>query len=470
MAIGPRAQDVALDGTRCRKLSGEGVQLAFTPLLGHHSAEGPLEEQQGTCGLAAEMHPHLERAAARLFKHFLEARFLGRELDEGAITWREEADPMGVVLERWHPNAMTGIGSPCGWWLPDPVNVLRFCTNELMRRALRAAPPGPNLSRLAMDVARELDEFLHAVKVEVRVVAELVGLHLPERDCAPIEFDTAPELSLERISEDLVTDFDLGPSSRSWELPRFEGACAITVRSATSLRFGPAPEIHNESVEDILSPAHDLLLALQVVHRNPIGTPRFIRRATSFMPMLGLNAAFAGESPSFTVPSDLVPEAIDRTRAIYRGLRSKPHASMRLACSRLGVSRLRMRPEDAILDAAIGLEAILLSGGGRGELRYQFSLNYALLEADPELRAERFARAQGVYDVRSVIAHGGHPSPQDIRKVAGSRTLTTVAARCQDMLAECIETFRSEMRAPKYTSPEYWRHHALGASEPRTPS
>jgi hypothetical protein len=332
-----------------------------------------------------------------------------------------------------------------------------------MRRTLIAGWRNANVDASARQVVRELDDFLHSEACEVIVIAELAGLQLPSEQKNPIVFEDSPRVELTPLTDDMIHSFDLEASSRRWDPPRLTGACAITVRSMAPIRFG-APDGDNlHSDVDRVGHAQDLLLALQVTQRGAVGAPRTIQSPTSFVPITGLRWVSNGEAPRWDVGM-LALESIDRIRSIYRSLRNSPHPSMRLACSRLGLSRLRLRPDDAILDAAIGLEAILLGSGGKAELRYQFSLNYALLEPDSKKRVTRFHLAQSIYDVRSAIAHGGHPNPKDLKKIDVRASSMAAAEVCQNMLEECIEAFRADMVDPEFTQAEYWKRRALGLS------
>ena len=143
---------------------------------------------------------------------------------------------------------------------------------------------------------------------------------------------------------------------------------------------------------------------------------------------------------------------VARALKLYRGLRVSPHKVMELACSRLGLSRLRMRAEDALLDAAIGLEALLLPGVST-ELGYRFRLHYALLGSAPSQRVKRWEKAKVVYEIRSKVAHGA---------AVGRKELSEAAEFSQAMLHECIEKFEDDMVRPLCTRDEYWRNLVLG--------
>jgi hypothetical protein len=413
------------------------------------------------CRFAAEAAPLVLKAAQRLMRGFSESVLFRTPFDEREAHWEEEADSLGAVLARHHPQAMVRISTPGMAWTPDPVNVLRFATLEAMHRALRSREW--RLEPSVQSVVQELDSFLHSTSVETLVVAEVVGLQLPKGHDTELVLGEDPHVSLMPLTDDLVSDFNLGPSLLTGSNSRLVGSCAIVARAKQPVWFGEPSGSELTPDADRFASVQDLLVALQVTHPTPIGTPRTSSRPTTFTLCIGLNSYGYSDSPRLGV-MNLDLSSIDRCRTIYRGLRSGPHPSMRLACSRLGLSRMRLRPEDAILDAAIGLEGVLLwsPSAQKQELRYRFSLHYALLDSRPETRKDRFQRAKHAYDIRSSIAHGGHPDPRDLRKLDSVATLEAGSKVMQGMLEECITAFHSDMKSPVFTRGGYWDNLALG--------
>jgi hypothetical protein len=75
------------------------------------------------------------------------------------------------------------------------------------------------------------------------------------------------------------------------------------------------------------------------------------------------------------------------------------------------------RPESALLDFTIALEAALLKGS-KTELSYRFALYDALFlreELDP---IKTFGRLRKIYDNRSKLVHGGKLSASDLHATA----------------------------------------------------
>ncbi len=86
---------------------------------------------------------------------------------------------------------------------------------------------------------------------------------------------------------------------------------------------------------------------------------------------------------------------------------------IRVAADRIVDAERRLKPADAVVDAAIGLETLLLNNNQ--ELTFRVQLNYAFL-ADPEHRAARVATIKQLYKMRNKIVHGLIRTPNaDVR-------------------------------------------------------
>ena len=112
------------------------------------------------------------------------------------------------------------------------------------------------------------------------------------------------------------------------------------------------------------------------------------------------------------------------------------HPSIDIAIRRaLAAVRKRTNVEDALIDAAIGVEN-LFGHGGETEVGFRVTSAIAiLLEDEPERRAGYASRLRKVYGSRSKVVHGGAPDPARLREhkeeaigvlVASLRKLFTV--------------------------------------------
>jgi len=140
------------------------------------------------------------------------------------------------------------------------------------------------------------------------------------------------------------------------------------------------------------------------------------------------------------------------------------HPTLEMASQRLIDGLRRTKSRDAIVDAIIGLESILLAETGderyRGEMRFRFSLNYSTLFPKDE-KENAFLTARSLYDLRSTIAHGSDPG--DKIKIAGNEmTLYEAAALSRALLRKTITFFLPQANKPEFMSERYWISKELG--------
>src|SRR5262249_15860472 len=151
----------------------------------------------------------------------------------------------------------------------------------------------------------------------------------------------------------------------------------------------------------------------------------------------------------------------DHARLVFSDL----HLSLEVACSRLGDAETRLQPRDAIMDAVIGLEAILLAQAGkeqyRGEMRYRFSLNYSILFQSPDDRPPHLYAARSLYGLRSTIAPGGQVK-EPVAVGPDRLTLHQAAEFACGILRASIKRFLPGGKSPEYLGPDYWEDAYFG--------
>ncbi len=114
-----------------------------------------------------------------------------------------------------------------------------------------------------------------------------------------------------------------------------------------------------------------------------------------------------------------------------------------VASRRLNLCSLREAEDDAILDAAIGLEALVCSDE-RTEITYKLSLRVAALlhKLRPEMLAsDVFRNMKHVYDFRSSVVHG------DAKKIESKRFIRTSDQGSISTIAVANEYLRLALRS-----------------------
>ena len=99
---------------------------------------------------------------------------------------------------------------------------------------------------------------------------------------------------------------------------------------------------------------------------------------------------------------------------LHKIIKSKSHY-LRIPAQRLVDGGGRFREDDAIIDNAIGLEALLLKNSN-AELSYRFALRGATILAwNHGVKEGFFTQLQDFYDIRSKIVHGGQQESAKLR-------------------------------------------------------
>lgn len=136
--------------------------------------------------------------------------------------------------------------------------------------------------------------------------------------------------------------------------------------------------------------------------------------------------------------------------------------SMEMACSRLADAETRTKPRDRLLDAVIGMEALLLAGHGGGELSFRFSLRYSTLFGKPEERHRAFGMARNLYDLRSKISHGSTLRDRAFSVGDEELKLPEAAKRACETLRHLIRHFLPTVSETPYRKHEFWERACFG--------
>jgi hypothetical protein len=165
---------------------------------------------------------------------------------------------------------------------------------------------------------------------------------------------------------------------------------------------------------------------------------------------------------SYTLKVEEIAPLAEHAKLIF-GV-SEP--SMEMACSRLADAETRTRPQDRLVDAVIGMEALLLAGLGKedrkGELKFRFSLHYSTLFGTPEERHRGFRVAKHLYDLRSVVAHGSSLG-EGVFPVGDEKLeLPEAAKRASETLRHLVRHFLPSAKQAPYKKHDFWERKYFG--------
>lgn len=194
------------------------------------------------------------------------------------------------------------------------------------------------------------------------------------------------------------------------------------------------------SIRGLIQTAEEVLMAIKpgaVVH-DWISVS-YGRASPSGTLIMGIDSASRPAADRYELTKREAALAIERFAVIA----NPSFTGLSTACKRLADSERRTEPADALVDAVIGLESLLLAGKDREGLRFRFALNYATLEpsVSPSDRRSRFRLASDVYKVRSQLVHTGTSRDTQYRVAGAVLDISGVAAKAREMLRSTIHLF-----------------------------
>jgi len=131
-------------------------------------------------------------------------------------------------------------------------------------------------------------------------------------------------------------------------------------------------------------------------------------------------------------PDPLPRDLVGRLPAVVSGL-STSDGNVQLAARRLSQARLRNDEDDRIIDACIGLEALLSKD--RDELSHRLSLRAAAAlsshPTEPWRASVVYAAMKRIYEHRSTVVHGGSVKPAKRTFSVGSLSLPNGPLACR---------------------------------------
>jgi hypothetical protein len=306
------------------------------------------------------------------------------------------------------------------------------------------------------EVDMTVNEFAKLVEssvVRLRFRASLIGFNWSGDH---LQF---PGFQIRRMDDEEISQIYGGPVIGFASNPMESGLHEFCIESEESAKLTftqpGSDRFETSSVFD------NAMIALRTFKEGAIDYGRIYVAPVTFcpVPIIGGYASVSSKSGFgiYHLGDSESQSLIEHAGSVLR-LTSQP---LRLACSRLADAETRSNAHDAILDAVIGMEAILLAAAPKeGELKFRFSLNYAWTH-QCEQRAHAFAFAKNLYDLRSTIAHGGLLKPKGIKFEGRPVSIRTAAQLAKLALRRVIKHFLLDTE-PRFTKREYWESACLG--------
>lgn len=348
-----------------------------------------------------------------------------------------------------------------GWRQVDAEYIAEFAAHTLLSEWTGNMPDAARIGQFAREIVERLSE--ETAQLTVRM--PLVNLEASGEDS---RFEL-PLGRLRRLSDDELSQtyggfaFDQCILNPLGAIAEWVAEIDVTV----PITDGETADASDESIEsEVTGFRADLLKALRLLKGQPVGIARVSYHSqvpTPFV-MEGVSHIHDEYIPTgkyVLAPCDL-PELCDVLERL--STMAIPQA-LHLAANRLASAIIRRDPNDKLLDAAIGLEAVLLAQTAedkyKGEVRHRFAAHYAVHRRAGDERIEAYKVARDLYDLRSRVAHGGQLS--DSEKLGGRRvTAHEAGATACAMLREAIMHYLRGGNPDEIENPEYWTRRLFG--------
>jgi hypothetical protein len=312
-------------------------------------------------------------------------------------------------------------------------------------------------------IVQEFADFVDSKVIRLRYQTQLINFKMPADSLV------LPDgLMIRRLTDEEVSAFHGGPiGTLGFLRPRTLGPQEFVLEGELD-----EPKIlgNNHLEGDVMAPGAKVafdkaITSLRTFKEGCVGYDFIHFQPVTFCP-IGFFSRGEGDkfvpSGSYVLTEAEYEPLMAHAKLIFRS----SEASMEMACSRLADAENRTRPQDQIVDAVIGMEALLLAGieDRKSELSFRFSLNYAMLfPSDQRHYAYRVAR--DLYGLRSVIAHGSSLDENRL-KIAGEKVVLHEAGRrAKAALRGIIMHFLPKKRA-RYKDHEFWQRAYFGLPEP----
>ncbi len=375
--------------------------------------------------------------------------------------WHHFLSGLDVHLEKAYPRLRECVGTPSTGYLRMDSRGLVI---SLLYR-LREEFGTWNLSNeQIVEQVEKLFQGLDLVSVRLRCRSPLLNFEIKNYS-VPLKF-AACGVTLRRFTDDEYND--IRADDRSWVVPRHSLYIPpdYLLEKTVDEPVTSNPEYlkYSEVDSEVRTCFDRILLALRTFKSGAVGRAGIRIEPIDAYPLVKKGCTrFGGEEYVPLGTYELSANELESFQEhVEHFLDSNPLSGLESACRRLSSASIRRDHNDKLLDAVIGMESILLAATGneqyRGELRFRFSLHYALVFCNRESKKEEFEFARKLYDLRSRIAHGETIPRADINVAGG------IGKRPGEIAKQAVETLRRMVKkclqngwCEEIKQPEFWQ-------------
>jgi hypothetical protein len=315
-----------------------------------------------------------------------------------------------------------------------------------------------DLDEAAVDaIVTEFGNFVDQPKLKLRFQAELLNFQMPE---SLLPFPAG--LTIRRLTEEEVSALSGGPvTALGMRRSQIAGIHEFAIEGEYEQEkcFGEELSSDRNKMDEIKLRLDRAILALRTFKQGRIGYDWVNHQCLTYCPIALGSFGFSDlhvPAGTYEITKDEIQSLITHAECIF----AVTEPAMETACRRLADAETRNRAEDQIVDAVIGMEALLLAALGRedrrSELKYRFSINYSTLFPDPADRRLAFKIAKDLYDLRSTLAHGSDVGQPPYRVGEERLSLIDAANRAREALRTIINRFLKVPEEATYKKSHFW--------------
>jgi hypothetical protein len=368
----------------------------------------------------------------------------------------EAGEPFAESFFARHPEYNGMVGNPRFGQINlghDRTYVFRCALGHLWRRHETFEPD----EAIVDGLVHEFEAFVDMPVVPYLFRSQLINFTTPGNS-----IDLPAGLRIRRMSDKEVSAFHGGSLGTLGMIrPSSFGPHEFCIEGETEepKTFGYRKNDEQPVIDRVKGALDRAILCLRTFKGGHIGYDYVHFFPVSFCP-LALGSRCCGDLyvpfDSYTLQVEEFGPLAEHAKLIF----SVSEPSMEMACSRLADAETRTRPQDRLVDAVIGMEALLLAGLGKedrkGELKFRFSLHYSTLFDTPEDRHRAFRVAKHLYDLRSIVAHGSSLGDGIFSVGDEKLKLPEAAKRASETLRYLVRHFLPSVKQAPYKKPEFW--------------
>lgn len=322
---------------------------------------------------------------------------------ERKLEGRASLKQFECAVEKYQPELTGYVSWPGRAQRVGHVATLTICWCQMAEKYFEEGVT----SRVAIEkVLNELNAVLASRRMRQQVRTPLSGLTLPE---GVDRIDLHDGFSIRRLSVKEISDLGSHDvtSGMQHDIVSLSVSTAAFIEEAMPIQLTSGysePKPQSDLQKRNQDQLNTLLSALHVVKTGRVSViASFFDIEPLVLPIGGHSSAPLVRHPFASM--NLADDDIKRLFEVFSRLVASQRDEVRIACVRLMDAEHRMSPVDSLLDAVIGLEA-LLNPNDTSELAFRVALNYAFLGMVKDRRV-RFERIRDIQKVRNRVVHGG---------------------------------------------------------------